>query len=63
LEHRIFQIELVIKRENLWNKIITTIVVTIIISLALALMGLDLDMKVVLATLKVCTRFIFQNHL
>ena len=53
--------ELVVKRENIRKKIITTIVVTIIISLALVLMGLDLDMQVVHATLKVNTMIIFLN--
>ena len=54
-----FQIELVVKRENHQKKMITTIVVTIIISMALALMGLDLDLQVVLATLKVNTKLPF----
>ena len=47
------QVELVIKRENIQQNKIITILFTIIIALALAFMGLDLDMKVVLATLKV----------
>ena len=62
LELRMFQIELVVRRQNIQKKIIITIVVALIISLALALMGLDLDMEVVLATLKVITVFTFRNY-
>eukprot|EP00092_Neocalanus_flemingeri_P008615 GFUD01009284.1.p1 GENE.GFUD01009284.1~~GFUD01009284.1.p1 ORF type:complete len:470 (+),score=105.83 GFUD01009284.1:48-1412(+) len=46
------EVELVIKRENVQQNKIINIIFTIIIALALAFMGLALDMKVVLATLK-----------
>jgi len=46
------EVELVIRRENIQQNKIITILTTIILAVALAFMGLDLDMKVVLETLK-----------
>ena len=47
------QVELIVKRENVQQNQIITIFFTLILALALTLMGLDLEIQVVVTTLKV----------
>ena len=48
-----FQVELIIKRENTQQNQIITFFFMIFVGIALAFMGLDLDMQVILSTMKV----------
>ena len=61
--HILLQVELVVKRENVQQNQIITIFFTLILALALTLMGLDLEIQVVITTLKVGCLSLFALYL